>query len=236
VFPLSASCDHVGTLTATVEQAARLLGVLARMPVALRPVHGLRMAVLQRQLDDPDLTSGVRARVHEAIAAFEAAGLEVLAVDVPELELVDDALSAVVLREAWDIHRTLYESEADKYGEGTRALLELGSRIGDDEYRGGVELKQQVAAAFARVFENADVLFGPTVAYPAPPVDPPFGTPEGELEGRYTSPYNLAGVPAISLPCGIAEGTLPAGLQLAAALGEDALLLSVARAYEEIAL
>jgi Asp-tRNA(Asn)/Glu-tRNA(Gln) amidotransferase A subunit family amidase len=71
-------------------------------------------------------------------------------------------------------------------------------------------------------------------AYPAPPEDPPFGTPEGDVEGRYTAPYNLAGVPAVSLPCGLAEGTLPAGLQLAAAFGEDALLLSVARVYEEV--
>ena len=235
VFPLSPSCDHVGTLTATAEQAAVLLSVMAHKPIELRPVHGLRLAVLQRQVDDPDLTPGVRARVHEAIAAFEAAGLEVFEIDVPELELVDDALSAVVLREAWDVHRTLYERESEKYGEGTRALLELGSRIGDDEYRGGLELKEQVAAAFTRVFENVDVLFGPTVAYPAPAFDPPFGTPEGDLEGRYSSPYNLAGGPAVSLPCGIAEGTLPAGLQLAAARGEDALLLSVARAYEEIA-
>jgi Asp-tRNA(Asn)/Glu-tRNA(Gln) amidotransferase A subunit family amidase len=38
----------------------------------------------------------------------------------------------------------------------------------------------------------------------------------------------------VSIPCGLAEGTLPAGLQLAAALGEDTLLLSVARAYEEM--
>jgi aspartyl-tRNA(Asn)/glutamyl-tRNA(Gln) amidotransferase subunit A len=78
------------------------------------------------------------------------------------------------------------------------------------------------------------VLAGPTVAYPAPPEDPPFGTPEGEVEGRFTAPHNLAGVPAVSVPCGIAEGTLPAGLQLAAALGEDALLLSVAHTYEEM--
>jgi Asp-tRNA(Asn)/Glu-tRNA(Gln) amidotransferase A subunit family amidase len=40
-------------------------------------------------------------------------------------------------------------------------------------------------------------------------------------------------MPAVSLPCGIAEGTLPAGLQLAASRGADALLLSVARVYEE---
>ena len=164
-----------------------------------------------------------------------AAGFDVVDVDLAELELVDAAIGAVVLREAWDVHRTLYELERDRYGPGTRALLELGSAVGDDEYRQGLAAKERVAAAFARVFEDVDVLAGPTVAYPAPAVDPPFGTPEGELEGRYTAPYNLAGVPAVSLPCGIAEGTLPAGLQLAAARGKDALLLSVARAYEEIA-
>ena len=72
------------------------------------------------------------------------------------------------------------------------------------------------------------------MAYPAPPEDPPVGTPEGDIEARFTGPYNLAGVPAVSLPCGIAEGTLPAGLQLAAAAGEDDLLLSVAAAYERL--
>ena len=65
--------------------------------------------------------------------------------------------------------------------------------------------------------------------------DPPFGTPEGDVEGRYTGPYNLAGNPAVSLPCGLAEGNLPAGLQLAAAFGNDELLLSAARVYEEVA-
>ena len=64
--------------------------------------------------------------------------------------------------------------------------------------------------------------------------DPPVGTPEGDLESRYTAPYNLAGVPAVSVPCGLAEGALPAGLQLAAARGEDALLLSFARRLEEV--
>jgi aspartyl-tRNA(Asn)/glutamyl-tRNA(Gln) amidotransferase subunit A len=58
------------------------------------------------------------------------------------------------------------------------------------------------------------------------------GTPEGELEGRYTGPWNLAGIPAVSLPCGLAEDGLPAGLQLAAPAGADALLLSVAREFE----
>jgi Asp-tRNA(Asn)/Glu-tRNA(Gln) amidotransferase A subunit family amidase len=102
-------------------------------------------------------------------------------------------------------------------------------------YRAGLADKKRVAAAFARTFTQVDVLAGPTVAYEAPHEDPPFGAPEGEVEGRFTAPYNLTGSPAVSIPCGIASGTLPAGLQLAAAIGADALLLSVAHVYEKVA-
>jgi aspartyl-tRNA(Asn)/glutamyl-tRNA(Gln) amidotransferase subunit A len=107
--------------------------------------------------------------------------------------------------------------------------------VSDDDYRAALADTERITAAFARVFADVPVLAGPTVAYEAPPEDPPFGTPEGDVEGRFTSPYNLAGAPAISLPCGVATGTLPAGLQLAAATGNDAVLLAVAEAYERIA-
>jgi 2-dehydropantoate 2-reductase len=234
VFPLSASCDHVGTLTRTVAQTAALLGVLAGVAFELRPVTGLRLGVLRRQLDDPDLVPAVRDRVQEAVERLGAAGFEVVDVDVPELELVDDSLGAIILREAWDVHRQLFERQADDYGPGTRALLELGSHIDDDAYRAGLDGRKRVAAGFAAVFEQVDLLAGPTVAYAAPAEDPPVGTPEGDVEGRYTGPYNLAGNPAVSLPCGIVEGNLPAGLQLAAAVGNDELLLSAARVYEEV--
>jgi 2-dehydropantoate 2-reductase len=235
VFPLSPTCDHVGTLTRTVEQTATLLAVLAGTSVTLRPVDGLRVGVLDRQLDDPDVTPGVRARVAEALERLAAAGFELVDVEVPELELADEALGNIVLKEAYDVHRHLLEREAAGYGPGTRALLETGAAIDDEAYARGLALKEQVASGFARVFDVVDVLAGPTVAYPAPHEDPPFGTPEGDVEARFTGPYNLAGVPAVSIPCGTAEGTLPAGLQLAAPVGEDELLLSVAAAYERIA-
>src|SRR3989442_3314054 len=75
VFPLSPTCDHVGTLTRTVAQAATLLGVLVGRRYELRATTRVRIGVLTRQLEDPDLEPGVRSRVVEAIDALAAAGV-----------------------------------------------------------------------------------------------------------------------------------------------------------------
>jgi 2-dehydropantoate 2-reductase len=232
VHPLSPSCDHVGTLTRTAIQAASLLSVLSGREQRLSGVAGVRVGVLSRQLEDADLRPGVRAAVEAAVGRLRVLGLDVVDVDIPELDLADDALGAVVVREAYDVHRGLLEREAGRYGPGTRALLELGRTIDDAAYRAGREAMQGVAAGFARALERVDVLAGPTVAFTAPREDPPFGDPQGALEARYTGPPNLAGVPAVSVPCGLAENGLPAGLQLAAAHGADSLVLSVAAALE----
>ena len=72
------------------------------------------------------------------------------------------------------------------------------------------------------------------MAFVAPPEDPPFSTPEGAVEARFTGPCNLARVPAVTLPCGAAENGLPAALHLMAAVDRDAFLLSVAATYEAV--
>jgi Asp-tRNA(Asn)/Glu-tRNA(Gln) amidotransferase A subunit family amidase len=234
VYPLSESCDHVGTLTRTAAQSAALLSVLSGREHRLGPVAGLRVGVVTRQVDDPDLGPCVRAAVVAAIDRLRAGGLEVVDVDIPELDLADDALGAVVIREAYDIHRSLLETEAERFGPGTRALLELGRTIDDAAYRAGLDGMAQVREGFDRVLRQVDVLAGPTVAFTAPPEDPPFGAPEGALEARYTGPPNLAGMPAVSVPCGAGEDGLPVGLQLAAARDADALVLSVAQLLEPV--
>jgi 2-dehydropantoate 2-reductase len=233
VFELSPTLDHVGPLARTAAGAARLLEVISGRPCPVEPVGGARVGLLHRQLADPEVRPGVRARVRAAADALAGLGFEVAEIDIPELELAGSALGVIVIREAWEAHRTRYEAEADRYGPGTRALLELGVKVTDAEYRAALADRDRVAAGFARALAQADVLAGPTVAYVAPPEDPPFGTPEGDVEARFTGPCNLAGVPAVSVPCGAAEDGLPAGLQLAAASGRDGFLLSVAAAYEE---
>jgi 2-dehydropantoate 2-reductase len=230
VFPLSPTLDTVGTLTRTVAQTAELLEAITGRPLERRSPDDVRVGVVAAQLADPDLDDVVRRRVVEAIAAL---GLPTVEVELPDGG--DEILGTIVLYEAWQVHRTRYESEADGYGPGTRALLEDGSAVTHAQYREALAARERYAARMAELFGDADVLAGPTVAFPAPAEDPPFDSPAGALEARFTGPYNLAGVPAVSVPCGAAEGRLPAGLQLAAACGEDALLLAVAARYDAIA-
>jgi len=233
VFELSPSLDHVGPLARTVRGAAELLAVLSGAPCPVEPVSGVRVGVLVRHLAEPQLRPGVRDRVREAVERLAGLGFDVREVDVSELDSADEALGAIVLYEAWQAHRARYEAEADLYGPGTRHLLELGREISADDYAAALSDGERITAGFDRVLAEVDVLAGPTVAYVAPPEDPPFGTPDGDVEARFTGPYNLAGMPAVSVPCGPAEDGLPAGLQLAAARGRDAFLLSVAAAHEE---
>jgi 2-dehydropantoate 2-reductase len=233
LFPLSRTCDGIGPLATTVAGAARLLSVLQGRPCPIERVGRLRIGVVRSQLDDPDVRPLVRARVSEAIEALAGLGHELVDVEIPELAVADDALGTIVLREAWDVHADMYRAEGERYGLGTRALLDLASRITEPEYRDALADADRVTAGFARAFAQADILAGPTMAYVAPPEDPPFGTPDGDVEARFTGPCNLARIPAVTLPCGPAEDGLPAGLQLMSVADTEPLLLSVAAAYEE---
>ena len=143
-------------------------------------------------------------------------------------------IGTIVIKEAFDVHRELLEREGSGYGAGTRAVIEAGRDVDDEQYEHALSDRQRIADGFARVFEGVELVVGPTVAYPAPHEDPPVGTPEGDVEGRFTGPFNLAGLPAVSVPCGLAEDDLPAGLQIAGPVGADALVLSLADAFERL--
>ena len=133
------------------------------------------------------------------------------------------------------MHAGRYRAEGERYGPGTRALLEMAAQITEPSTAPRRPSADRVAVAFARALEQVDVLAGPTMAFVAPPEDPPFSTPEGAAEARFTGPCNLARVPAVTLPCGAAEDGLPAALQLMAAVDHDSFLLSVAATYEAVA-
>jgi aspartyl-tRNA(Asn)/glutamyl-tRNA(Gln) amidotransferase subunit A len=254
IFPLSPSCDHAGTLTATVSGAAALLAVLTAYanPTSPSMPSGsgtFTVGVLAAQLADPSVTPAVRDAVRSALAVLRAAGWRVTELTAPwlaELAAWEEVLAVIVAREAYLVHR---DRDTRRYAEGTRALLTYGASVTGDVYAAALERQAELTAAVEASLTGVDVLAGPTVGYQAPEQDPPFGTGEDHGEGRFTGPYNLTGHPAVSLPVPVAGtaasppaaaagggdgAALPAGLQLAGRRGADAALLRVAAAAEHL--
>ncbi|HEY2308121.1 MAG TPA: amidase family protein [Streptosporangiaceae bacterium] len=236
VFPLSAACDHVGTLTATVAGAADLLAALADPGALAPPPAGgdgrFTAGVLAAQLTDPSVTPQVHLAVTEALAVLAAAGWRLREITAPWLEELprwEDTLAVIVCAEAATVHRG---RRWDAYADGTRALLEYGASITSDQYNAAIRQRAELSAAIEASLSGVDVLAGPTVGYQAPEQDPPFGAGADSAESRFTGPYNLTGHPAISIPV---PGTgLPIGLQLAGRCGADLVLLQAAAAAEEL--
>jgi Asp-tRNA(Asn)/Glu-tRNA(Gln) amidotransferase A subunit family amidase/ketopantoate reductase len=252
VFPLSPSCDHAGTLTATVAGAADLLAVLAApsdpsdhtttpssfnhiSPASLITPSGpvtFTVGVLVAQLTDPSVTPPVRDAVRSALAALGPAGWRIKELTAPwlgQLASWDDVLAVIVAREAHLVHQP---RDTSRYAEGTRALLAFGASVSDDRYAVALARRAELTAAIEASLAGVDVLAGPTVGYQAPEQDPPFGAGDDNGESRFTGPYNLTGHPAVSLP--VPAAGLPAGLQLAGRRGADAALLQVAAAAEHL--
>ena len=111
----------------------------------------------------------------------------------------------------------------------------LSSGYYDAYYRKALQVKAVIKSAFDRAFERYDLLLMPTAPAPAPRLGESLSDPlQMYLSDIYTVSVNLAGLPGISLPCGLSADGLPIGAQLVGpALGERN-VLSAAHAYQQV--
>ena len=188
--------------------------------------------MLTAQLADASVTPEVREAVTGALGRLAAAGWELREVSAPWLDDLhgwEDVLGVIVAREAHQVHAG---RDTGGYADGTRALLELGAGVSEQQYAAAMASRDDLTAAIDASLAGLDALAGPSVGFVAPEQDPPFGVGEDSGEGRFTGPYNLSGHPAVSLPVPVSG--LPVGLQLAGRRGEDFALLAVAAAAESV--
>jgi aspartyl-tRNA(Asn)/glutamyl-tRNA(Gln) amidotransferase subunit A len=143
-----------------------------------------------------------------------------------------EAARAIVGPEAALVHEHWLAMRAGDYAPTTRARLELGMSYSAVDYLRAQQLRAKLTSEFAAAFEEVDLIISPTVAWVAPLEDPGEAGEEGAMEARRTRPYNLTGMPAVSVPCGVGEDALPAGLQIAGPRLKDFRVLQAAHVVE----
>jgi 2-dehydropantoate 2-reductase len=232
VTPLSPSLDHVGLLAATVADCVPVMTAIADLaPVAVGGAS-VRLGVLEAQLADPRLDPEVAELTRGALARLEAAGMELTPRDAAPLVDLGELLEDILLVEAWQVHGDAMTTRPEHFGASTRRLFEAAGRADPELRARALDRRERLLPVALELCDGVDALIGPVVPYAAPALTPPIDTPEGEIEGIYTGPYNVSGQPSISIPCGRTAGGLPVGIQLAAPVGADAELLRVAAAVE----
>jgi aspartyl-tRNA(Asn)/glutamyl-tRNA(Gln) amidotransferase subunit A len=220
-----------------------------------RPIKGLKIGLL-KEFFDKGLDPAIEALLRTAIGQLKAAGAEFREVSLPNLPLSVPTYYVVAPAECssnlarFDGVRYGYRCEnprdlKDLYdrsrGEGFGAEVKrrimtgtyvLSAGYFDAFYIKAQKVRQLIAQDFARAFGEVDLLLGPTTPTPAFELGAKTSDPVTMyLNDIYTIGANLAGLPAISVPCGFSEG-LPVGLQLIGPHFSEERLLNVAHCYQ----
>jgi aspartyl-tRNA(Asn)/glutamyl-tRNA(Gln) amidotransferase subunit A len=252
--PLAWSLDHAGPITKTVEDAAIMLAAIAGADPKDRSassrsipdyrkqmqgsIRGLRLGV-PRQYFFEHVDPEIQKFVSAALRQLESMGATRVEVDIPDLENCSAMEAHITLAEATSYHEQYLKKQADDYSPGVRTNLEAGRYLLATDYVKSQRARTLLKNNFNEAFKRADVIVSPTLPTFSPRVGDVW-VQSGDLREhvidaflRFNIPYDLTGLPAISIPCGFTSTGLPIGLQIAGKAFDETTVLRVANAYEQ---
>lgn len=250
VVPLSWSLDHCGPLTWTVEDSAIMLQAIAghdpkdptssRAPVpdytaSLREdVKGLRIGVPRHFFfaEDDRINSEVKTVADAAIRTFEAMGATIVDVSAPMLDHAGAAQPVIMLSEAFAYHRNNLVNNPELFGEMVRARFRTGGLFSSADYVQAQRVRNVLKREFAEILQGVDVVMSPTMSTTAPAFEG-IDAMTTSRSPSFTGPYNLTGMPAISVPCGFTSAGLPVGLQIAGKPFDEPTVFRAAYTYQQ---
>ncbi len=250
------SMDTVGPISRTVEDAAITLGAIAgydsrdpytwNVPVpdyraALTgDVSDLSVGVISERMNAPNLNAEMREAVASAVVTLGDLGATTREISVP---MTSDAgaVSWTLIGVEWSsVHRRTFEPNIADLDRNNRVRFLTGSLIPAQAYSKAQKIRALLRQEVLSALEEVDVLALPSGLGPAPLVEsaPMVQSKEQSMDYlnsriNYTGPFNLAGVPAISVPCGFTQSGLPLGIQLVGKPFAEETLFRVAHAYEQ---
>ncbi len=266
----ASSLDQIGPMTHTVEDAARILEVIAgpcrhdmtSMDVPVEEwtknvgqgVKGLKIGLPREYFATEGVDPDIVAAVQKTIASLEAQGAEVVEVSLPHTEYAVATYYLIATAEASSNlarfdgvrygHRAeaselseLYEkSRSEGFGPEVKRRIMLGTYVlsagfYDAYYRKAQQVRTLIRQDFEEAFKKVDVIVGPTTPSLAFPLGSKTDDPlQMYLEDIFTISCNLAGLPGISVPCGLSQDGLPIGFQIQGPVFREDLVFRVAGA------
>jgi Asp-tRNA(Asn)/Glu-tRNA(Gln) amidotransferase A subunit family amidase len=215
VLPLSASLDTLGLFTQT---PADMLGLWQALD---RPIGREEAFAFGAPDPLPKLEPEMAAAFQSALSALRRAGVAVRPLDLAAmLSQMAEAGRTVMFYEGARIHRERYEQYGDRLGQ-LAALVRDGLEMSTARYDEARRLIDQSRARMLELYKATPVILAPAATGPAPMGLASTG------DSRMNSPWTAMGTPAISVPMPVGSG-LPLGLQLTAAVGQEARVLRAA--------
>lgn len=252
VVPLSWSQDHCGPMTRTVEDTALMLQAIAghdpkdptttAAPVpdyslALKDgIAGMTIGVPRQYFyqPGPEVEPEILAAIEKALELMASLGATVKDVEIPHIEYARAANSTIMMGEAFAFHEHNLKTRRHDFGEMVRARFLLGGLLSTSDYVQAQRVRLLIKGEMAQALREVDVLVTPTSPKPAPLLEGYERT--STLTGpSFTGPFNLSGLPAISVPGGFTSSGLPIGLQIAGRAFDESTVLRMAHTYEQSA-
>jgi len=248
VIPLSVSLDHIGPISRLVADAAVVLQAIAGYDArdgycTDAPVDDYVARVqekpkpmrigIPRSFFYEDLDSEVSAAMEEALGVLRA-----MTAESREIKLDVPTDRTLQLAESYAYHREFVARSPELYQPETLRRIRKGEDITADEAENSRHDLQKLRSEVKEIFEDVDLLVTPTTPIPAPDIaelkkNPDELRPRELVLLRNTRPFNVWGLPAISVPCGFTRTGLPIGLQIAGPHWAEAAVLQLAHAYEQ---
>lgn len=248
ILPLSWNLDHAGPITRNVEDAALMLQVMGGYdeldPTSVKSLPGDYSSHIKDSMKERKIALAIGNFIEEADqevleavrkAAHVLAEQGALITEVNADFLEEGALANALMTQADGaaFHRDRLKEHPDWFGSDVRQRLETGAAFTSSEYVLARHTQTELKRRCEVLLNSYDVLILPTTPISAPVLEGENALERARQLTRFTSPFNLSGLPALTVPCGFTKEGLPIGLQIVSRAWNEAGVLRTGYAFQQ---